>query len=84
MLYLYLQEGNTKIFLKVELILTLEQFWKVHSEVSILYPSDECYIICESEDIPCSCLLTICTPPSTLLKLDSETSSLISVGQQVN
>ena len=70
-------------FLATDTILSFEQLWRRHPEVSVLYP-DERLTICEHVEIS-SCQVTrLFHPPQHLLKLDLARSSLMHFNRQVH
>lgn len=81
-----MQEGITAVFVSTEVILSLEQLWKLNPGLTILNCDDNTHVIYSERDILVSEITGVSKPPPHgLMRLDSSYShpSLLPVLGQV-
>ena len=70
------------MFIEVELMLSIDQFWRVHPSISFLYPDDETFVVFDRTDVAVSSVIGLNSKPRSLLRLCNYV--LIPMNAQVN
>ena len=58
------------MYIRVELVLTLDQLWMLYPNATVLNVDDETLVICNVDTISADSVIDISNPPTHLLRLD--------------
>ena len=61
------QENDCAVFVEVQQILSLDQFWKLHPSVQLLNPDVDIFVVCDRIVVSSASITSEVVPPLNLL-----------------